>query len=82
MNPIGGVMDVAIDYQKMVKADQKVRRCQACMTVFGVEYPDGSALDTGLVVATVIKGNCRKCGFPISWYATDRYIERIKKACR
>lgn len=75
-------MEVTIDYLTKVQADQKVRRCQACMTTYGIELPDGSALDTGMVMVTVLVGNCRKCGFPVKWYSTDRYIERIKMARR
>ena len=68
---------VAIDYRGWVKPDQKVRRCPACMTVFGKEIRNGELLDTGLVLAEVFKGQCRKCGNPISWYATDRLMRSI-----
>ncbi len=74
--------EAVINFQEMANPDQKVCRCKACMTTFGIELPDGSALDSGLVMVTVLKGNCRKCGYPVSWYSTDRYIERITKARR
>ena len=82
IHPNGWVMDIAIDYRTKVEADQKVRRCKSCMTTFGVEASDGSYLDIGVIQVTVLKGNCRHCGYPVTWYSTDRYIERIKKARR
>lgn len=74
---------VAIDYRRWVKPDQKVKRCPACMTVFGKEIGNGEMLDTGLILVTdSIRGQCRKCGFPITWYATDRLMRSIVERIR
>jgi hypothetical protein len=84
--PIGGnmytEMSVAIDYRGWVAPEEKVKRCSACMTVFGKEIRNGELLDTGLALCDVFTGQCRKCGYPLSWYVTDRLMrsiaERIK----
>ena len=73
---------VAIDYQKWVQPAEKVKRCPACMTVFGKEIRNGEMLDIGLIVVSVLHGQCRSCGHSITWYTTDRLMrslaERIK----
>ena len=68
---------VAIDYRGWVKPDQKVRRCPACMTVFGKEIRNGELLDTGLILVSVLHGQCRNCGNDLSWYTTDRLMRSL-----
>ena len=73
---------VAIDYQKWVQPEEKVKRCPACMTVFGKEIRNGELLDTGLALCDVFTGQCRNCGNPLSWYATDRLMRSLAERIR
>ena len=69
---------VAIDYTRWAQQDGKVKKCPACLTMFGFEIRNGEILDTGLILVTdSIRGQCRKCGFPITWYATDRLMRSL-----
>ena len=75
--------DLALaEYDDIVTGTQFVGGAPASPNKLRLVLIDGSFLDIGLVQVTVMKGNCRRCGYPVTWYATDRYIERIKKARR
>ena len=73
---------VAIDYRKWVQPEEKVQRCPDCMTVFGKEVRNGELLDTGLILVSVLRGQCRNCGKDLSWYTTDRLMRSIAERIR
>ncbi len=74
----------AIDYRGwVIEPDQKIKRCSACMTMYGAESEDGAILDTGfMLVDDSVRGRCRRCGHPIKWYATDRLMRSLVERIR
>jgi hypothetical protein len=74
--------EARVEYVTRTTRKAKYKRCHGCQSVFGEEASDGSYLDTGRVLVTVLRGRCRGCGREITWYAVDRHIRRIEEKAR
>ena len=71
-------METKAEYVTRTTSKPKDVRCPDCQQIFGTVVANGSQLVTPTLIISHVRGACSNCGFELSWYSTDRYIERIQ----
>ena len=70
-------METKAEYVTRTTKKPKSVRCPGCQQEFGTVVNDGAQLVTPTLIIGIVRGACSNCGHELTWYSTDRYIERL-----